>query len=713
MSTQHPPVKVALGSEFLTAYARLPQSQQKKVREFCDKFMQNPAAPGINYERIQAAKDANLRSVRIDQAYRGIVLQPERGDLYVLLWVDKHDDAYAWAENRVCHVHPETGALQLFEVSGTTPAATEESGNRSHRKSPRPAGKFDPFTDPELISLGVPAASLDRVRQLVSDDDLEAADGSLPQDAFEALYLLAAGYSLDEVKSELGRRKPEAAIDTADFARAIDTDEARRSFVVITDHREMEKILSEPLAKWRIFLHPSQRRLVETNARGPVRVLGGAGTGKTVVALHRAKWLAEHVCKGDEKVLFTTFTKNLAADIQENLRQLCSWETLRKIEVTHLDSWAVSFLKKRDIHCIPAIGEKADELWAKAAQLTPEGGAFPASFLREEWLQVVVAHGIESADSYLKASRTGRRKRLSRKDKASIWPVFEEYRALLTENRMRELGDIHRDARLLMEREKGLHLYRSVVVDEAQDLGAEAFRLLRALAPADHGNDLFVVGDAHQRIYGHRVILSQCGIEVRGRSRRLRINYRTTEETRKWAGQILANATIDDLDGGTDDDRGYRSLTHGAPPVVIQCASPEAEAAAIVSCVERLLEDESTLPEGICLVARTRGQVEGYQRIIQAAGLSTYLIKHGESDDQSKKGIRVATMHRVKGLEFDHLIIAGAREGSFPPFEIDADEREDTELRERALLFVAATRARKTLTVTASGPLSTWIAAGK
>ena len=247
MSTKHPSVKVALGSEFLTAYARLPQSQQKKVREFCDKFMQNPASPGINYERLQAARDANLRSVRIDQNYRGIVLQPERGDVYVLLWVDKHDDAYTWAQNRVCHIHPETGALQLFEISSETapPAGNQET--KSPPPAKKPDGKFAPFTNEELVSLGVPEASLDQIRLLVTDHDLDTAEGSLPQDAFEALYLLAAGYTIEEVKADLGRRKPESEIDTSDFARAIDTDEARRSFVVVTDHMEMEKILRHAL----------------------------------------------------------------------------------------------------------------------------------------------------------------------------------------------------------------------------------------------------------------------------------------------------------------------------------------------------------------------------------------------------------------------------------------------------------------------------------
>lgn len=706
MSTIHKPIKVALGSDFLSAYSRLPQTQQKKTREFCDKFMQNPTASGINFERINGARDANLRSVRIDQSYRGIVLQPERGDVYVLLWVDKHDDAYAWAERRICQVNPETGALQLFEApdEASTPAAAKATSASKEGNAKR--GIFEPFKDDELLALGVPRDSLALVRSLQKDEDLDRAERSLPQDAFEAVYLLAAGYSLDEVENELGRKKPAETVDTGDFAKAIENEESKRSFIVLSDHQEMQKILAEPLAKWRIFLHPSQRRLVETNAKGPVRVLGGAGTGKTVVALHRARWLAEHVCKTDERVFFTTFTKNLATDIQESLRQLCSWETLKKIEVAHLDGWAVSFLKKRGIQSQPAIGEKADELWEQATQLAPEGGAFASSFLREEWLQVVVAHGIDSLQDYFKASRAGRRKRLGRKEKQAIWPVFEEYRALLTEHGLRELGDIHRDVRQLLQREKGLRPYRSIVVDEAQDLGAEAFRLLRELAPAELGNNLFLVGDAHQRIYGHRVVLSQCGIEVRGRSRRLRINYRTTEETRRWASRILAGSAVDDLDGGLDDDKDYRSLTHGNPPKVQAFMSSNEEYAGIVQHVEALIENDQNLPEGICLVARTGRLVESYQKALQEAGFSTYLVKHGETDDQSKKGIRVATMHRVKGLEFDHLILAGINEASFPPHMLDPDEAEDALLRERCLIHVAATRARKTVLVTSNGRMT-------
>jgi superfamily I DNA/RNA helicase len=202
------------------------------------------------------------------------------------------------------------------------------------------------------------------------------------------------------------------------------------------------------------------------------------------------------------------------------------------------------------------------------------------------------------------------------------------------------------------------------------------------------------------------VVLSQCGIEVRGRSRHLRINYRTTEETRRWASRILTGAGIDDLNGEADDDKGYRSLTHGMEPAVKPCATFDEEAGAITAHVEALLADEHNIAEGICLVARTNRLVESYQRALQEAGMSTYLVKHGESDDQSKKGVRVATMHRVKGLEFDHLIIAGTNDDVFPPQATDPDELEDTILRERCLLHVAATRARRSVFLTCHGKLT-------
>ena len=698
--TKEQTVRIAIGSEFLTAFSRLPKSQQKKARNFCDKFTRDPTGSGVNYEIIKGAADPNLRSVRIDQQYRAVLLKPESGDVYVMLWVDKHDDAYDWAQRHACSIHPRTGTLQVVPVAFSQPEPT------AAEQPPETPALFATLSRDDLQSVGVPAGGLAAVTAVRTEQELDDLAPGLPEEAADALYGLAAGLTLEQVRNELWA-KAQPVVDPADYRAALDTPGTQRQFVLVDGAIEMEKILSAPLEKWRVFLHPSQRRLKEMHANGPVRVLGGAGTGKTVVAMHRAQWLARHLCRGDERILFTTFTRNLAADIRANLAKICTHEELGRIEVINLDAWVSRFLRKRDYaYDIDYPGEKTEVHWGHALQvLGPEAAQFSPAFLRAEWTHVVQAQNVITMQEYFRASRRGRGRRLGRLARKQIWPLFEEYRALLQEHNLREAADAMRDARLLIAEEKTRLPYRSIVVDEGQDFGAEAFRLLRTMVPpdaAEEGDELFIVGDAHQRIYGHRIVLSQCGVDIRGRGRRLRINYRTPEEVRAWATAILEGHSFDDLDGGTDTTQGIRSLFHGHPPKLVSCSGYEDEIAAVVAHVSGLLGDEETPAESICLVAPTRTLLDAYQEGLQQAGFATHRLQAGTSDDPRTLGIRVATMHRVKGIEFDHVIVAGLSSSSLPLEVAPCAEPEDQERAEqhRCLLHVAATRARRTLLVT-------------
>ncbi|MEJ5365396.1 MAG: UvrD-helicase domain-containing protein [Desulfosoma sp.] len=431
-------------------------------------------------------------------------------------------------------------------------------------------GLFAEFPDRILLRLGVPRVQFPLVRAVRSQDDLDQVAPKLPQEAAEALYMLASGYSVDETLRELDRAVEAApAVDPEDFEKALDHPDSRRRFFVVEDDLELAAILEAPLEKWRVFLHPTQRSLVERDWNGPVRVLGGAGTGKTVAALHRAKYLAVRVFTGaDDRVLFTPFTRNLAADIRENLAKICPPEAMARIEVVNLDKWVSDFLRKNNYRFEIDYGKRTGELWEKALVLAPSQLPLDERFYREERERVIQLQNITILQDYLKAPRLGRGVRLSRPQRAAVWPVFEEYRIQLQEHGLKEPEDALRDARLLLESKGDVLPYRAVVVDEAQDMSPEAFRLIRCIAGPGHKNDLFVVGDAHQRIYRHKVVLGRCGIDVRGRGRRLRISYRTTEETRRWAVNLLRAVAVDDLDGGTDDRKGYRSLLHGAAPQV-------------------------------------------------------------------------------------------------------------------------------------------------
>ncbi|MCG6868420.1 MAG: AAA family ATPase [Gammaproteobacteria bacterium] len=698
--------KVAISSDFFTAFARLPKVQHAKVSKFVTNFEKNPNAKGINYEKIANATDKNMRSVRIDQTYRGIVLNPGEGDVYILLWVDHHDAAYDWAMRRQCDINPATGSIQVYE-------AKTRAGEPAVAQPPASVpGVFDALKDKELVRLGVPEALLPLVKQVTTEGGLDQIENRLPVEAYEGLYLYLAGSRYDEIINE---REPLSVpeVDTDDFEKALDRSESRSRFVVVEDELELAAMLNAPLDRWRVFLHPSQYRLVRGTKNGPVRVLGGAGTGKTVVAMHRAKWLAENVATDTKKVLFTTFTRNLATDLEENLRSICTPEQMSRIEVVNLDRWVTRFLRKRKYDYSIAFGKDAEPFWQRALDLKPANANLPDAFFREEWQRVIQPQSIETVDQYKRASRIGRGIALSRSMKVAIWPVFEEYRNQLTIHKKKEVDDAYRDAACLLEHERGVLGYVSVIVDEAQDMGTQAFLLLRKIVP-EGANDLFIVGDGHQRIYGrNRVVLGRCGINIRGRSSRLTINYRTTEEIRRWAVSLLEGCSIDDLDGGWDTTAGYKALTHGDQPELRHFETWEQQAGFIVDLLGKSSQDGSPLSH-TCAVARIRREVDAIVSFLDGEGIRTQRIEANGSDHGNPEAVRVATMHRVKGLEFDRVILASINDGVVPLQAVTSDrgdpvEARQADLEERSLLYVSVTRAKKEAYVLSYGTKSPYL----
>lgn len=699
--------QIAMSADFLSAFASLPRPQQRNVRTLITKFNANPTSTGLNYERIHGARDSGMRSLRIDGGYRAIVLKPAAGNVHLLLWADKHDEAYAWAERHECRINPETGALQVYEPQSAGP---EDAAPIAAEASP---GAFDGLRDRELVRLGVPAAMLPEVREVRSEHDLDDVQARLPQEAYEALFFLLAGDSYENLV--LAREAPPAIVDTDDFSAALRNFDSRARFAIAHDQMELEAMLNAPLERWRVFLHPSQRRLVERRWSGPVRVLGGAGTGKTVVAMHRARWLARQLVGRAEdagNILFTTFTRNLAVDIEANLRLICTPEEMTRIEVTSLDRWVQAFLQGQRYDFRIRYG-RDKESWERALDVKNAGLDFPDAFYKDEWEQVVLARGVTTEEEYRRVSRVGRGTRLSRADRVKVWRVFEEYRAQLAERGLKEVDDAYRDTASILDAGKAALNIRAVIVDEAQDMSEQAFRLLRRLTD-EAPDDLFLVGDAHQRIYGRaRVVLSRCGIRIVGRSRKLRLNYRTTEETRGWAARLLHGRPIDDLDGGEDDDR-VRSLTHGPEPLIRHFVSREEQANGVVRYLKRLREREQLL-RSVCVAAPVKSELDALEKALRNHDLAVFRLGPDTLDDGTKEGVRLATMHRVKGLEFDRVVIASVNERLVPHRRAyegagDAAELAKAETKERALLYVAATRAKKELLILSYGTPSPFLA---
>jgi superfamily I DNA/RNA helicase len=646
--------KVGLGQEFLSNLSKIPPAVQNKILKWAVRFQADPTASGMNYETIKGARDKNLKSVRIDQDWRGIIFKPASGDLYVLMYVDHHDAAYRWAEGRKVAVNPTTGALQLFAVEPIIePAIKQVREESTARQAAFAKPLFANLSNDELTSLGVPQELLNVARSIRSEAELDAAQPHLPVEAYEGLFLVMAGDTVSQVLASRETRV-DRSIDTKNFLAAIETPEAQSRFVVVADEETMAAMLNSPLAQWRVFLHPTQRKLAQSDRNGPVRVLGGAGTGKTVLAMHRAKWLTEQRSATDKKVLFTTFTRNLAADIEENLKTLCSPGVMQKIEVRNLDAWVHGFLRRHKYeHRIIYDRNKGEAAaaWRQALTMQDSSIALPENFYQEELERVVLAQGVATKDEYRQAKRAGRGVVLTRAKRDAIWPVFEEYRAQLASRKLKEVADAYRDAAALMREEP--KPYSSIVIDETQDFGQQALRLLRAMVP-EGPNDLFFVGDGHQRIYPrHRASMSVSGIDIRGRSRKLYLNYRTTEEIRKFAVAILQGCQVDDLDEGADEVKRYKSLSHGALPEILKVSHREDALHRLPSVIRGAVKDGRYT----CVIVPRNSDAKDVEVTLKGAGLVTAVLGPDQRDQPESKAVRIATMHRAKGLEFDEIVL--------------------------------------------------------
>ena len=702
--------KAVIDIKFIQAMAKLPKQTLGRLVNFIEKFTDDPSGPGLNYERIEGCRDKNMFSVRIDDLYRCVIVRPEQGNVYLLVWVDHHNEAYDWACRYRYTVNKVTGGLQLYEIpqAENMPQWPEVTPGRI--LPPPVIGPFHQCSDKDLLRLGLPSEQLPLVRKLRTKEEYSEYRDAFPEDVSGYLDYLVNGFSMSEVLELAEQERPKSTTppDPEDIAAAIESPASRSSIMVIDSHEELRRILSEgTLEEWRVFLHPMQRRLVEADYAGPARVIGGAGTGKTVVAMHRAKHLAARLT-GRDKVLFTTFNTNLAEDIEDNLRKICTPEQMQHIEVVNIDTWAARWLKERE--GITVLYENADaqlnSIWQEAIRLAEDTSGRTPQFYAEEWSRVVVEQDIFQKEEYLKARRTGRSTRLSQAEREKVWLVLLKYLELLKKRKIMDGDACLRQCRALIKEQAPQGLYPHIVVDEGQDLSQNAYRLLRTLAGKEHPNDIFIVGDAHQRIYPHSAHLSKCGINVRGRGACLRINYRTTEETRRYALALLKDIPFDDLNGEPAGKEMEQSLTHGLAPEHRGFAGIEEESAWIAAEVNKLIAAGED-PRNICVTARTHKYVKEYLDRFAKAGLQVYEIRGSRRDDRSLEGVRIATMHRVKGLEFAYMFAAAVNK-NVVPLAAAVDKagglaRQQALTAEKCLLYVALTRAQKQAYITSFG----------
>ena len=704
--------RIIISRKFAEELSALSRPIQKGVNGIYAKLSKNAEGGGLNLESIQGATSNSIKSVRVNDNYRVVLHQDGKGT-FTFLHIDTHDAAYAWATRNRFEVNRYTGEVQLYVIDiPEVRVAAEERKDAVE--------SYGPFwkkpTDNELKRLGVPEEQIALVRSLKDDEDILAHEQNFSQGVFDALLMLFDGKTPDEVAQELEIGKKPVAVD--DVAKAVEKSDASQSqFAFASSEDELNAIRNAALAQWRIFLHPSQRKIVRKNVKGPIKVLGGAGTGKTVVAMHRAKFLLENVfTKKTDRILFTTFTKNLCDDIRMLLGSICTEDEMSRIDVCNLDKWALEYVKTLGVDVTPLYREKQKLELMERAMLGIEGADNwrPGFFLRER-ANVVLPNEIDGLPAYLKVSRAGQGVRLSAAQKKVVWQVLEAYRLILTREKLMDFDEIAILAANQI-RENGQHPYASVIVDEAQDFSAPALRLVAAISnntkDAPVPNSLMIVGDAHQRIYGKRAVLGKCGINVMGRSSKLRLNYRTTEKIRKRAVAILKGVTVDDLDGAQDDNKGFRSLVVGKEPIEARYKTFDREMDAIVETIVKWQKEDARTYSDYVVLARRQSDVESIAAALAERGLKSKQVKTDLTIRESEKDrVRIATMHRAKGLEFAGVVVAEVNQGIWPlqPEEykdMDPVAQKSCDDSERSLFYVALSRAMKHAMITGVGEIS-------
>ena len=705
--------RVSYDQGCLKSVRKLPDYVSGKFLDLMSRYMDNPSSNGLNLETVEGGRDKSLKSLRLDQNYRAIAFETPKDIMFV--HVNEHDKAYRWAEGRRVKLDKATNRIRIVEeIEQNQEAVTINEQEKN---------LFSDFKDKKLIALGVAEEAIALARSLSSESELDDAQDRFDPLSFQVLYALAAGYSEEEVYALVGDViiEPSSTDKDKSFEDLITTEESRQTIFTPQSIEELRRFFDGELEGWRIWLHPDQRKFAYKDYNGPAMVRGGAGTGKTVVAMHRAKYLADQLTadpqNAGQKILITTYTTTLAKDIENNLKTLCPEYvsgSAPRIEVINLDRWAVQYLKKKQFNR-RVVSTAADEqhiegLWDEVFESLILPSGLSEAFIKAEWEQIIQAKGIDDLSDYIRASRVGRGTPLNRAKRKTLWNYFALFRAKLIQSGLVERDDVYREAIPLLRAEPGKLGYYSVIVDEAQDMGEQAFRLIRSIIPEAQNNDknsIFIVGDAHQRIYNRRASMSSCGINIIGRSRKLRLNYRTTHEIRAWAVAVLKGISVDDLDEGKDSLDGYVSLARGMPPQLNGYGTDSEELAALAQWIDELPSDKIADNE-IGILCHTNKQLQLVEDCFSTRGISTLKLSTDKADERGKPGVRLCTMHRAKGLEFKAVAIPFMSNNQFPPKwlldkAIDEADKEDMEGQLKSLLHVAATRAIGHLRVSWSG----------
>lgn len=675
---------------FLESYDKLTGTERKQATQFLDKFLTDPTLPSLSFKRLSKLKTNKIWACYVNMDLRAIIYR--EGNMASVMHVGHHDPAYRWAANNYGSITEKSlTPLMPIEVDGNfiqdegddLPTKRGDSTKEGGDKPPTPK-YFTSYTEPYLISLGIPSELLPTVYQVSNDDELYELLDHLDENTGTYLLKLREGeFVVPPVK---GTTKPNIEEDISVGIK--------QRFTLLDEQGDLTRLLDAPSETWLAFLHPTQKKLVKNHFKGPVKIVGSAGTGKTVVALHRARQLS----RNGKKVLLTTYTKALCANLQRQLRMLCTDDELKNITVSTVHAQVLdianTILGRFQVLEDQQINRDI-ESYRKLS-----GIAYSTKLLQSEWDTILQTQGISTWEGYRVASRAGRGIPLGPKERKLIWDgVFQKIFDAAKQCGAYDWATLCRQVASRLETGNLKRRFDAIIVDEVQDLRAAELMFLAALA--GEGEDrLMLMGDSAQRLYGGSFSLKSLGINVIGRSFTLRINYRTSEQIYHLASQ-LTPMDSPDLNERKIPRQAARSLFSGPEPVLHGFESDSAQLQQIITQLKEL-QSQGYQPGDIAMFVRTNSAIDKIGSALREAGFKT--AKLSQNSDLDPNAFAIGTMHSAKGLEFKIVFVLDASKDRLPlptawqNYE-DPQDIADAKERERNLLYVSATRARQQLYV--------------
>lgn len=460
----------------------------------------------------------------------------------------------------------------------------------------------------------------------------------------------------------------------------------------------LDGLLAAPIEEWMAFLHPAQAKVVRRSFNGPARIRGGAGTGKTVVGLHRAAYLAR---TRPGRVLVTTYVRTLP-QVLSNLLARMAPDVVDRVEFAGMHELTRTILDERGVRfrTIPA---KVDEAWEAAWAEVGKGSSLDSGrvgrhYWHDEIQHVIKGRGLTQFDQYADLPRAGRRYRLGTVQRRLVWQLYERYESELALRGVNDYADQILLAEAELRRVPMSDRYSAVVVDEAQDLSCAMIRLLHGLV-GDAPDGLTLIGDGQQTIYPGGFNLAEAGVSVAGRGTVLDVNYRNTVEILEFAALMVADDEYADIEGATTrGDRPVQVPRRGAKPEYIKCGNGAERTQLLVARVRDVVHEVGTGLGDVGVLALSRYGVQQALQALRKAGIPA--VPLDEYNGVPVDAVKVGTVKRAKGLEFKQVLVADVQASWFAETaeSLTDVERERREYRLREL-YVAMTRARDGLWV--------------